>query len=263
MKKYIIDDFGFTGDYTDKIMAIKRCGFDGVFLNMRQNKMPLPVSIMTKKIDVVKKCSMDIVFIHLPVEPDYNTMWTKNYKDYVNVIVNYIKLFSSYGIKNFVMHSYYKNIPIQINDNIIKSFSDIKSLTKNCNVNIYIENVDYYFQDEYVFENLKNDYMICYDIGHENAFYTDEQKDYLTNNFSFNIKMLHLHDNNGKTDEHKIPFSDGCSVDFYKLKKISSIKDIPLTLECKMEKTDDITLAEDFLKKAFLSAEKIEKIING
>ena len=41
MKKYIIDDFGFTGDYEEKIKMILDAGFDGVFLNMRQNKQPL------------------------------------------------------------------------------------------------------------------------------------------------------------------------------------------------------------------------------
>ncbi|MBQ7307903.1 MAG: TIM barrel protein [Clostridia bacterium] len=263
MKKYIIDDFGYCCSYENKIKMIKNIGFDGIFLNMRENKKPINLDIILEKIKICKKNNVDILFAHLPIDERLNLFWSNGFSNkYFNEVVENIRILYNNGVKSFVIHSYYKKVNNFHDNNIIKTFFKLKEITNKLDINIFIENVDYFFQDKLVFENLSNTFNICYDMGHENAFYLENQKNFIIDNFSDKIYALHLHDNNGLKDEHKIPFSENCNVDFLKLKKIKHIKSLPLTLESKMNKTNDFFIAQQFLKEAFSSLLKIEKLLN-
>ena len=230
---------------------------------MRENKKPIDISIIIKKIEICKKCGMEIVFAHLPIDERLNNFWKGEDESYFQEIKRDIEILNFYGIDKFVMHSYYKNCGVELNDNIIKFFIRLRAEIDK-NIEIYIENVDFFEQDRYVFENLKGKYKFCYDIGHENCFYTAPcQKDYITKNFSKDIGQLHLHDNNGQKDEHKIPFSENCNVDFSKLSKLDNIDKLKLVLESKMEKSEDDKKAREFLKSASESIDKIVENLRG
>lgn len=260
MKKCIIDDFGYIGEYSKKIQLIKENGFDSVFLNMRENKQPIPLEKILEKVEECNRQNMNILFAHLPIDTRLNDLWKNVNSEYKKEIKSMIYKLSQRNVKVFVIHSYYKFVEVSQNI-IIKNLTEISQYAIQNGCEILIENVDYFNQDKFVFENMRAITKLCYDIGHENAFYKAEEKDYLLKNFSTDIRALHLHDNNGEQDEHKIPFSDNCNVDFTKLKKINNIKSLTLTLECKMEKSDSEQRANMFLKKSKESLDKIEKII--
>lgn len=264
MEKCIIDDFGYNADYLTKIRLIKNSGFTSIFLNMRENKKSIKTSFILKKIKICQKEKISILFAHLPIDEKLNTFWVDDLKNnYLKTTIKTIKALSKKGIKLFVIHSYYKDIGVPLNDKVINNFLKLKKYATKIGVEILIENVDYFNQDKYIFEGLKNEFNFCYDIGHENSFYKDEEKNYLLDHFPNKIKALHLHDNNGKKDEHKLPFCNACNVNFDKLRKIKNIKNLPLTLECKMEKSDDEEKAKIFLEKAMQSIKQIEAIINS
>ncbi len=70
--------------------------------------------------------------------------------------------------------------------------------------------------------NDKENFVICYDNGHGNMILKENNLQYIEA-FGDNLKMIHLHDNNGLLDLHKAPYDKG-TVDwkatFATLKKI-------------------------------------------
>ena len=81
----------------------------------------------------------------------------------------------------------------------------INRLLKTCekyNINLAVENLYTENEIRYIFNNLSHPLLkICFDCGHKN---------FLTKNFDLlgeygrYVSVLHIHDNNGITDEHKI-----------------------------------------------------------
>ena len=70
---------------------------------------------------------------------------------------------------------------------------------------------------------------------------------------------LHIHDNDGSSDQHKIPFTG--SVDWPRFMRIvdSSPCDVPLNQEVVIHQHQDLS-EPDFLRAAFLAGERLESL---
>jgi sugar phosphate isomerase/epimerase len=96
---------------------------------------------------------------------------------------------------------------------------------------------------------------ICYDSGHGNINgkgleWLESMKEYLI--------ATHLHDNDGKTDQHRIPFTG--TTDWHRLTSIiaSSLYNKPLTLEVTAGNDESDT---DFLQAAYKAGEQLHQMI--
>ena len=103
---------------------------------------------------------------------------------------------------------------------------------------------------------------MCYDSGHEN-FLT--QGAGFLQKYGHRLKAVHLHDNDGATDQHKTPFTgtiDWKNVAF----GLANSKDVPLEAEVKIARAagkDKYTKKElyELMKIQFEAVEKLEKLI--
>lgn len=102
----------------------------------------------------------------------------------------------------------------------------------------------------------------CYDTGHENCF--SKHTDCLTK-FGNKLACLHIHDNDGNTDGHMIPF-DG-SLNFEKfLRKLKNLDhQPPLSLELYMSKSTMYRNAapDSFVRRAAEAAKQLEKLYDS
>ena len=98
---------------------------------------------------------------------------------------------------------------------------------------------------------------LCFDSGHNHAHFKDELD---LKRFKNKIFAVHLHDNKGELDEHLLPF-DG-TINWNKV--IKDLKDNnydgPITLElCYRNEYLNMSM-EDFYKKGYEIAKKLEKM---
>ena len=108
-------------------------------------------------------------------------------------------------------------------------------------------------------DNYGADYLgICYDSGHGN-FLEGSGLDWLEPRKE-RLISLHLHDNDGASDQHKIPFTG--IVDWDRLTRIiaASPYNKAVNLECSIHKPG-IAMETDFLAKSLEAAKKIEAMI--
>ena len=108
-------------------------------------------------------------------------------------------------------------------------------------------------------DNYGPDYIgICYDSGHGN-FLKDSGLAWLEPRKE-RLIALHLHDNDGASDQHNIPFTG--RVDWDRLMRIiaESPYDKAVNLECAIHKTG-LATETDFLVKSLEAAKKIEAMI--
>ncbi len=132
----------------------------------------------------------------------------------------------------------------------LKRFSDIVENAEKYGINVAFENSVFSEHVHYLFTHIDSRYMgLCFDSGHEHAFTPNE--DYVAS-YGSRLMAMHLHDNDGKSDQHRIPFFG--NIDWEK--KVRELNNCPyfsdhLTLECTIDEYP--SLSEGF-EKALSSA---------
>jgi sugar phosphate isomerase/epimerase len=183
----------------------------------------------------------------------------------VELIKNRINMANRLSCEVIILH--FKREPINESekqeywDLLYKSLNELRPYALKHNIKIALEN----YKDEDCREIKKlflkydsNFLGLCYDSGHGNIGngmdVLDELKDRLIS--------IHLHDNDGKNDQHKFLFSG--TVDWSKLAKIlvkSSYKK-EISMEVNMENSD-ISDEAMFLSKAYTTGLKFSKLIDN
>jgi sugar phosphate isomerase/epimerase len=145
-------------------------------------------------------------------------------------------------------------------DSLLRSLDDLQTFAKSHGVRLALENVMYTpFFVNLGLDTYGPDYIgICYDSGHGNLLkssgldWLEPRKERLI--------ALHLHDNDGTSDQHKIPFTG--IVDWDRLTRIiaESPYNKAVNLECSIHKTG-LAMETDFLVKSLEAAKKIEAMI--
>ena len=250
MKKlphYIYIDYGYDSSYDDKIKLIKKNGFDGVFIFYNENNDDL-----VKKL---KEANLEIEAIHLPFK-NCNSLWIegKDGDNYTREMINGILAANKYGIKNVIMHISSKTPP-PINEIGFIRINKILEYAQKYQVNLALENLRRLDYLDAIYDNVNCQYLkFCFDSGHANAF-TNNIKNFKFEKYKDKLACVHLHDNDGLNDLHKLPF-DG-NIDWKVLveefKKIDY--NLPLTLEgvnkhqLDLNEEEYITRAKNVLEK--------------
>lgn len=247
-KKCIFSWFGYPIDMKERFRLIKKAGFDGVLLWWSDENIDTD-GIKERQPELALKNGLLIENVHLPFK-EINDLWLDNINgdEYEKLIINNIRQCENFQIPTVVIHLTEGNNPPPVSEiglNRIKKMVDIaENLRKS-------EHMDCAFQ-----EISSSKLGLCYDSGHNNCF--TPKRDFLKQ-YGDRLFALHLHDNDGIDDLHMIPF-DG-NIEWYKIK--SQIEDIcykgHISLEVvkrKQDKYENLS-AEEFLRKAFISATKI------
>lgn len=231
--------------FEERIATIKEVGFDAVCLDFEE-EMAVTETAWENQVKIAQKYSLPVENAHLTWR-DTNCLWEDgDYGDHIrDRVISELKRTKNLGIGTGVVHI---TAGLQRPDTNFEKglgrFSEIVEFAEKYKVRVAFENSVFGDHVHYVFDHLKSDYMgFCFDSGHEHAFTPGE--DYLSE-YAGRLMAMHLHDNDGKSDLHRIPFCG--SIDWKK--KVGQLKNSEyfkthITLECSIE---EYSLKEGFAK---------------
>lgn len=258
MKGYsIFDYFGYAIPMKERYKLIHNAGFDFVSLSwMGYPDNPSETKHLNP--DLAREAGLMIDNIHTPFE-GANELWIDKLQgeDYANTQIACIRDCARYNIKTMVLHiSQGANQPdtswIGIN-----RLNHIVEEAEKQNVDLAFENMREPKHLKYIIDNIQSDRVkFCFDSGHQHCRTPDE--DYITL-FKNNIAAIHLHDNDGRSDQHNLPF-DGTLKWATVINKLrTSGYSGPIGFEVINNRYKHLS-AYEFLKLAYERADMLSKI---
>ena len=209
--------FGYTGDFCERLRAIKEAGFDTVFTfwDRQMSEADAPIDVHTELAD---RYGLRLEHAHLPYY-GCNVLWHTgpDTDDMMAVYKDGIETAGRTGLKTLVIH------PCEIfppeggsfdtmTDNMRKLLdtaerSGVRLAFENLGENGTVSKLLHIFSD-------RPAAGLCFDSGHNNIAGKGEFG--LLSEFVGRVFALHIHDNNGTKDQHLLPFSEGCTLDWGK-----------------------------------------------
>lgn len=244
-------------DTKTKLNNIKQAGFDGVMLSLCNKPENMD---LCDQISYCKTIGLEVAMIHCSYsEPQINSLWIQNDAegDFVEQsLLTQVEQTKELGIKNFVLHtnSSFDTINTQ------HGLERIKRILASCekyDINLCIENTYSFAQLQYIFDNITSKNLkLCYDSGHEN-FLTP--KSTLIEDYHDLVATVHLHDNNGSSDEHIVLGTGSINIDVL-ARKLASCNFEFLT--CELKEPVNKNNIQNFLKIAYNSLEQLDNKIS-
>ncbi len=173
----------------------------------------------------------------------------------VELVKNRVAMTAQLGGKAIVMHVPNGSIDVPLR----RSLEQLEPFVRASGIRIAIENTNNFDTVTQLLSEYDADYLgLCYDSGHGNI--TQTGLDYLEK-LKDRLICVHLHDNDGSSDQHRLPFSG--SIDWLRLTRIIAASSYrgPLNLEVSI-RTAEIDDEEGFLKKAFEAGKRLSMAIN-
>lgn len=246
-----------TTPFADRIRMIKDAGFKSVIMFWNGS------DVFEQELLCVKENGLRIESVHAPFHM-MNELWTDT--DPVKSLIKLhgaIDSCSNYAIKTLVVHPTDTTAPPPVSEVGKTYFRGLIRYAKSMNVDLAFENIERpEYLDTIFGECDDTNVKLCYDLGHENCF--SKGSDVLAK-YGDRLKALHIHDNDGNSDQHAIPF-DG-NIDMQRF--VSKLKELEyygmITLEVMRDRSDlyDDLTDEQFLAKAFEAGKKLFEMRQG
>ncbi|MFL0270143.1 sugar phosphate isomerase/epimerase family protein [Candidatus Clostridium radicumherbarum] len=195
--------FGYQIENKERFKLIKESGFDNVFLwwgdefiNYDGNKKLLP--------GMARTVGLNVENVHAPFD-NTNCIWTQtiNAEDIVKRYSQCIIDCSQQNIPTAVIHLTNGDTPPQPTLLGLDRIKYLVELAEQKGVNIALENLRRPEYLQFVFLNIQSSRLgFCYDSGHENCYSKGTD---LLSTYGDKLMALHLHDNDGTDDQHRIP----------------------------------------------------------
>lgn len=164
--------------------------------------------------DFARMLGLEIDYAHLPYM-NANGLWTDNLfgEDCESLHLGWVKGCAEHGIPRAVMHLTQGSDVPPLSDIGLTRLRRIADFGMNCGVRVAFENLDHpeYLEAAMNIENLQSA-AFCYDCGHENVYTKDIP---LLEKYGHRLDVLHLSDNDGTFDQHRLPGQG--NIDFGKL----------------------------------------------
>ena len=198
----------------ETIHAIKNAGFDGVFLQWFNKSWDFS---QQQQLDLCRELGLEIPFVHLGYK-GINDIWSEESQgdEIISGYINDLDVCKANGVDMVVMHLTSKTdapAPCQTG---LKRLQKLINYAEKLNIKIAFENTKIKGYLEYVFENIKSDYIgLCLDVGHCHAHFDDE---FNWQFFKDKIYAVHLHDNDKSKDQHLLPFDGTIDWKYYETK---------------------------------------------
>lgn len=247
--------FGYELPKREIFKMIKSAGFDGVMLwwddefgdtEYRSNP------------ESARKAGLYVENIHAPFK-GINNIWLDNIEgnDFAEYFLHLVAECANYEIPTMVVHPSSGNSVPPFTLTGLDRFKRIIDKAERYHINVAFENMRRYEYLEYILNNIDSARAgFCYDSGHHNYWGPDYD---LLKQYGARLMALHLHDNNGKEDQHLLPF-DG-AIDWtetmQKIKQYGYKGPIAVEVENMGYKT---LPPEQFLQFAFERAKRLEKL---
>lgn len=195
--------FGYQIENKERFKLIKESGFDNVFLwwgdeftNYDENKNLLP--------EMARNAGLRVENVHAPFDKT-NCIWTQgiNSEEIVKRYSQCIIDCSQHNIPTVVIHLTNGDTPPPPTFLGLDRIKYLVELAEEKGVNIALENLRKPEYLQFVFSNIQSNRLgFCYDSGHENCYSKGTD---LLSTYGDKLMALHLHDNDGTDDQHRIP----------------------------------------------------------
>ena len=242
----------------DTIKAIKEAGFDGVFVQWYNKDWEVS---QEEQLKFCKEVGLEVPFVHL----NYNRIrdiWADGPAgdEVIEEYIDDLNKCKEYGINLVMMHVIPYGIKPEKNIIAVKRYQRIVDYAEKLGIKVAFENTRYFGFLEYIFEYIKNDNVgICFDSGHYHCHFKDK---FSWNLFRDKIFILHLHDNNGEWDEHKLPFDGNLDWnDVANKLKDANYKGVISLESCYRKDYANNMDVYEFYKRSFESAKKIDQLL--
>lgn len=259
MDKGISLFFGYISPLKKRLQKIKNIGFTSI-ITCADKKFDFQNGPLKKQVKEIKKVGLKLSSLHATYNKTILPEFFKDSKvgDKIEKgLIKEVKLAKKYGFKSLVVHL--EGYPSKLG---LDRINRILKVCEKCKVPLAIENL---CSDgnlkivDYLFKNIDNEYLkFCFDSGHNNAYhkhinYLDKYKD--------KVVALHLHDNDGNTDQHTLnQFGtrdwDKTAKDLSKCDKITT-----LDYEVMMNVTNSNLSEDETLKLCYQNAKELENMI--
>lgn len=246
-KRGIFAWYGYFNDYRRRLEKIQNAGFDGIMLWWEDEIGDHPISRfeMARR---AEEANLSVFNIHMAGSDD-NAIWSSDRSTRENHLKSFyqtIEEIAALNYHNLVMHLCERgNVPDPGID-LLHSIEQLLPYAEANKMTLSLENTwraDYL---EYVWEAFSGvkELGFCFDSSHANL----KDQFYLLEKHKHRLSALHLSDNDGNADQHRLPF-DGI-IDFEtKVLPFLTDNDIPFTMEL-IADTNQYPDEEEFLNTA-------------
>lgn len=252
MKKSMYFNYTTGVEVDKKARAIAAAGFDGteLFRYKDDNKEP-----MAEQYKAAVSAGLSVHAFHAGFG-GINDIWLEGERGEAMAafLDKCICEAAGLGIGVGVVHLSSGNTPPAYNELGLSRYQALCRHGEELGVKIAFENLRKTAYLDYVLEAMPNA-GFCFDCGHENIY---NGGDGLLEKYGDRLLCMHLHDNNGKQDQHRLPFKG--SIDWDRMgRRLQVAKDVcPLTFEVMCGKWR----YKSFPKKVMKKALKLEKLID-
>jgi len=242
--------FGYRYPYKEIVRLIKEAGFHAVmtwwgdeFLDTEGPK--------EKKPEIIRNAGLQLENVHIPFE-SANSIWedTLDGQEVFDRYGSYISDCNTYAIPTAVFHVSRGDNPPPYGQIGLDRFKRLIEIAEKNNVNIALENLRKPEYLDFIFSNIDSHKLkFCYDSGHENCF--THGIDFLAK-YGDRLAALHLHDNDGTSDQHLLPFNG--NVDWKRimshLKKLEYAGTLALEIDAQFIDVSKEYTAPEYLAEA-------------
>ena len=228
-EKGIFAWYGYFNDYRGRVEKIKTAGFDGLMLWWEDEIGEWPISRfeMARR---AEEAELKVFNIHMAGTDD-NAIWSSDRatrEHHLKAFYQTMEEISALGYHNLVMHLCEKGDVPAPGIDLLHSIEALLPVAEANKMTLSLENTwraDYL---EYVWQAFPGvkELGFCFDSSHANL----KDQFYLLEDHGNRLSALHLSDNDGSADQHRLPF-DG-KIDFEKkVLPFLTENDVPFTME--------------------------------
>jgi sugar phosphate isomerase/epimerase len=210
----------------------------------------------------LREYGLALLDLHGSVGPEKNWAAAEEYRRLagVELVRNRLEMTARLGGAVVIMHAGIAASPdrtVPAWDSLRRSLDELEPSARELGVRLALENGDWPLIRTVLGAYAPTYLGLCYDSGHGNVDGVG-----LANLASLKDRLIsvHLHDNDGKTDQHRLPFTG--SVDWQHLVAIlcSSAYAKCISMESNMGK-EGIPGEEEFLAKAFVAGQRLSAMV--
>ena len=228
-EKGIFAWYGYFNDYRSRVEKIKTAGFDGLMLWWEDEIGDWPISRfeMARR---AEEAELKVFNIHMAGIDD-NAIWSSDRstrEHHLKSFYQTIEEIATLSYHNLVMHLCERGDVPAPGIDLLHSMEALLPVAEANKMTLSLENTwraDYL---EYVWQAFPGvkELGFCFDSSHANL----KDQFYLLENHGGRLSALHLSDNDGSADQHRLPF-DG-EIDFEnKVLPFLTDNDVPFTME--------------------------------
>ena len=240
----------------DTVKAVKRAGFDGVFVQWYNDATS---EYKTELVNFCRAQGLEITFAHLGYER-INALWLNSSvgDDVIDGFIRDIKTLRDLGVDKVLVHVSSKENPPPYCEIGLERYAKLFEAAEKTGTRVIVENNKVKGYLEYIFSNTNyKNVGICLDVGHCHAHFKD---DFNWNVLGGKIEEVHLHDNDGLSDLHFLPFDGSVPWQFYadRLKEVGYGGAV--TLESRYYDKYLCESLEDFYAESYRRAERVREL---